>query len=160
MALVDCRTWLVDSTLMRSDSMSMASSLELRPPFLDHRLVELAARVPAGLKAGLFGTKMILKKALADRLPTDVGKRRKLGFPTPVAQLLRGPWGNTMGDVLSSPSAYTRHLFDRARLMRMFEEHRSGKGNWSRQLFQVLMLEYWADAVQTPTRTPETSRTR
>lgn len=155
MALVDCRTWLVDSTLMRSDSMSMASSLELRPPFLDHRLIELAARVPAGLKAGLFGTKMILKKALADRLPEHVSKRRKLGFPTPVAQLLRGSWGNTMGDVLSSPSAYTHGLFDRTRLLRMLEEHRGGQGNWSRQLFQVLMLEYWAHAVQ---RSPESTQ--
>ena len=152
MALVDCRTWLVDSTLLRSDSMSMAASMELRPPFLDHRLVELAARVPAGLKAGLFGTKLILKKALADRLPPGVSKRRKLGFPTPVAQLLRGSWGNTMGDVLSAPSAYTRDLFDRARLMRMLDEHRSGKSNWSRQLFQVLMLEYWANAVRSASR--------
>jgi asparagine synthase (glutamine-hydrolysing) len=148
MALVDCRTWLVDSTLMRSDSMSMACSMELRPPFLDHRLVELAARVPAGLKAGLFETKVILKKALADRLPSHVRKRRKLGFPTPVAQLLRGAWGNTMGDMISSPSAYTRDLFDRARLMQMLEDHRSGKANWSRQLFQVLMLEYWTGAVR------------
>lgn len=152
MALVDCRTWLVDSTLLRSDSMSMASSMELRPPFLDHRLVELAARVPAGLKCGLFGTKMILKKALADRLPAGVSTRRKLGFPTPVAQLLRGAWGNTMGDVLRSPSAYTRDLFDRPRLLEMLDEHRSGKSNWSRQLFQVLMLEYWADAARSAPR--------
>lgn len=152
MALVDCRTWLVDSTLLRSDSMSMACSMELRPPFLDHRLVELAARVPAGLKAGLFGTKVILKKALADRLPPGVGSRRKLGFPTPVAQLLRGPWGDTMADVLSSPSSYTRDLFDRAQLMRMLEDHRSHKSTWSRQLFQVLMLEYWARGMHSAPR--------
>ena len=152
MAALDCRTWLVDSTLLRSDLLSMAPSMELRAPFMDHRLVELAARVPASLKAGLFGTKMILKKALADRLPPGVGKRRKLGFPTPIAQLLRGPWGNTVGDVFRAPSDTTRDLFDRARLMRMLDEHRSGKSNWSRQLIMVLMLEYWAHAVGSASR--------
>ncbi|MEQ1908420.1 MAG: asparagine synthase (glutamine-hydrolyzing) [Vicinamibacterales bacterium] len=152
MAALDCRTWLVDSTLLRSDLLSMAPSMELRAPFMDHRLVELATRVPQSLKAGLFGTKMILKKALADRLPAGVGKRRKLGFPTPIAQLLRGPWGNTVRDVFRTPSACTRDLFDRARLMRMLDEHRSGKGNWSRQLIMVLMLEYWAHAVESSSR--------
>ena len=152
MAVVDCRTWLVESTLLRSDLMSMLPSMELRAPFMDHRLVELAARVPAGLKAGLFDTKMILKKALADRLPPGVGKRRKLGFPTPIEQLLRGPWGDTVRDMFRSPSASTTDLFDRAQLMRMLDEHRSGQSNWSRQLIQVLMLECWAHAVESASK--------
>jgi len=146
MAAVDCRTWLVDNTLLRSDLMSMAASLELRVPFMDHRLVELAARVPARYKVGLRGEKMILKKALADRLPPEVIKRRKLGFPTPIAQLLRGSWGVSAADVLQNPASSTRDLFDRERLARMLDEHRSGKNDWGRQLFQVLMLEHWAHA--------------
>lgn len=146
MAAVDCRTWLVDNTLLRSDLMSMAASLELRVPFMDHRLVELAARVPARFKVGLRGEKMILKKALADRLPSDVIKRRKLGFPTPIAQLLRGSWGVSAADLLQTPSSATRDLFDRNRLAAMLDEHRSGRNDWGRQLFQVLMLEHWARA--------------
>ncbi len=152
MAALDCRTWLVDNTLLRSDLMSMAASMELRVPFLDHRLVELAARIPARLKVGLSDSKMILKKALADRLPQDVSRRRKLGFPTPMALLLRGAWGITAGDVLRTPTAYTQDLFDRPRLIRMLGEHRSGSSDWSRQLFQVLMLEHWARAATSSSR--------
>jgi asparagine synthase (glutamine-hydrolysing) len=147
MAAVDCRSWLVDNTLLRSDLMSMAASVELRVPFMDHRLVELAARVPSRFKVGFRGEKMILKRALADRLPPDVANRRKIGFPTPVAKLLRGRWGREARDTLQSPTSATHDLFDRARLNRMLDEHRAGQMDWSRQLLQVLMLEYWARAV-------------
>ena len=85
MAAVDCRTWLVDNTLLRSDLMSMAASLELRVPFLDYRLVELSARIPARLKVQVHDQKVILKRALADRLPPAVARRKKVGFPTPLA---------------------------------------------------------------------------
>jgi asparagine synthase (glutamine-hydrolysing) len=144
MAAVDCRAWLVDNTLLRSDQMSMASSLELRVPFLDHRLVELAARVPARFKVGLRDQKAILKQALADRLPQRVARRRKVGFPTPIAELLRADWGREAADVMLSPVKATAGLLDRIQVRRLIEQHQSGRADWSRVLFQVLMLEYWA----------------
>ncbi len=154
MAAVDCRAWLVDNTLLRSDHMSMASSLELRVPFLDHRLVELAARIPARFKVQPRDQKVILKQALADRLPESVAKRRKVGFPTPMIELFRGKWGRGAEEVLANPVATTSSLFDRQRILQMVREHRSGQKEWSRVLFQMLMLEYWAREFEQPPAKP------
>jgi asparagine synthase (glutamine-hydrolysing) len=154
MAAVDCRAWLVDNTLLRSDHMSMASSLELRVPFLDHRLVELALRIPARFKVKVFDQKAILKKALSDRLPTAVAKRRKVGFPTPVAELFRSDWGSGAREVLANPSRTTSDLFDRQGILSMLDRHQSGTEDWHTQLFQLLMLEYWARDFEQPLARP------
>jgi asparagine synthase (glutamine-hydrolysing) len=151
---VDCRAWLVDNTLLRSDQMSMASGLELRVPFLDYRLVELALRVPARFKVRFHDQKVILKKALASRLPTAVAKRRKVGFPTPLAELFRSDWGREAREVLANPTRTTAHLFDRQRIMQMLDRHQSGKEEWHTQLFQMLMLEYWARGFEQPPPRP------
>jgi len=150
MAAVDCRAWLVDNTLLRSDLMSMAASVELRVPFLDYRLVELAARIPASYKVGLRAGKQILRHALADRIPHEILTRPKVGFPTPIASLFRSEWGREAEDVITNPSATTSGLFDRATLGRLMAEHRAGR-DFSRILFQVLMLEYWARAGEAAT---------
>jgi asparagine synthase (glutamine-hydrolysing) len=149
MAAIDSRAWLVNNTLLRSDQMSMASSLELRVPFLDHRLVELSSRVPARFKIDLHHEKVILKQALADRLPRRVARRRKVGFPTPIAELLRAEWGHEAAEVMLSPVKATADLLDRARIRQLIQQHRSGRADWSRVLFQVLMLEYWARKLET-----------
>ena len=120
----ELRGWLVDNTLLRSDLMSMAASVELRVPFLDYRLVELAARVPARFKVRPRNQKAILKDALADRLPIAVSRRAKIGFPTPLAALLRGPWGCSAKDVLLQPSSTTALLFDRSRVARLVNKHK------------------------------------
>jgi asparagine synthase (glutamine-hydrolysing) len=144
MAAVDCRAWLPDNTLLRSDLMSMAASIELRVPFMDYRLVELAGRIPAAHKVKLRQQKWILKRALADRIPPEVANRRKVGFPTPIVQLFRGAWGHKAEEVLLSPCRTTEHLFDRGVVRRLVDEHRAGTNDWSRQLFQLLILEIWA----------------
>lgn len=148
LAAVDCRAWLVDNTLLRSDLMSMAASVELRVPFMDYRLVELAARVPARHKVKPHAQKWILKKALEDRLPAEVVGRRKIGFPTPIVQLFRGDWGRRAEEVLLSPCRTTAHLFDRAAVKTLVDEHRAARNDWSRQLFQLLMLELWAQGTE------------
>ncbi len=144
MAAVDVRAWLVDNTLSRSDVISMATGLELRVPFMDYRLVELALRVPTNLKVNPFGQKVLLKDALSDRIPAWVRKRRKQGFPTPIAELFRQDWGRTAGEVLRSPCRATRDLFDWPRIGTMLVEHRERRADWGRVLFQILVLEYWA----------------
>lgn len=144
MAAVDCRAWLPDNTLLRSDLMSMAASVELRVPFMDYRLVELAARIPARHKVKLTQQKWILKRALADRLPPEVVSRRKVGFPTPLVQLFRGDWGRKAEEVLLSPCAATADLFDLEAVRTLIAEHRAGQNDWSRQLFQLLILQIWA----------------
>jgi asparagine synthase (glutamine-hydrolysing) len=148
MAAVDCRAWLVDNTLLRSDLLSMAASLELRVPFLDHRLVELAAQVPASLKVRPREGKVLLKRALADRLPPEIARRPKVGFPTPAAALFRGSFGAAARELLLEGGRTTAGLFDRALLARLLDEHRRGADDWSRVLFQVLMFEHWARATE------------
>jgi asparagine synthase (glutamine-hydrolysing) len=144
MAAVDCRGWLVDNTLARSDLMSMAASVELRVPFLDYRLVELASRVPARYKVKPHDQKAILKKALADRLPEDVVKRKKVGFPTPLRPLFRGPWGREAEEAVMSPSKSAEGLFDLDFVRGMFKAHREGTNDYSMPLVQLLMFSYWA----------------
>ncbi len=144
MAAVDCRGWLVDNTLARSDLMSMAASVELRVPFLDYRLVELASRVPARYKVKPRDQKAILKKALGDRLPEDVVKRKKVGFPTPLRPLFRGPWGREAEEAVLSPSKSAEGRFDLDFVRGMFRDHRDGTNDYSMPLVQLLMFSYWA----------------
>lgn len=144
MAAVDCRGWLVDNTLARSDLMSMAASLELRVPFMDYRLVELACRIPAKHKVKPHSQKWILKRALADRIPESVANRKKLGFPTPLKALFRGPWGRKAEDMLASPSKTSKDLFDRGVIHDMFRDHREGRNDFSMPLAQLLMFEHWS----------------
>lgn len=146
MAAVDCRGWLVDNTLLRSDLMSMAASVELRVPFLDYRLVELAGRVPARFKVRPTDQKAILKRALKDRLPEAVIKRRKIGFPTPLVPLFRGPWGKKAEEAVMNPTKTSKGLFDLDFVRKMFTDHRDAKNDYSRPLVQLLMFEYWAKA--------------
>ncbi len=154
MAAVDCRGWLVDNTLLRSDLMSMAASVELRVPFLDYRLVELAGRVPAKYKVRPTDQKAILKRALKDRLPDAVSKRRKIGFPTPLVPLFRGPWGNKAEEAIMNPTKTSKGLFDLEFVAKMFADHREGKNDYSRPLVQILMFEYWAKAADVLDRAP------
>ena len=90
MLYFDTKTWLVDDLLIKADRMSMATSIELRVPFLDHRLVEAAATVPSRHKIRGTNTKFILKKILEEQLPANILRRRKMGFPTPLEIMFRG----------------------------------------------------------------------
>jgi asparagine synthase (glutamine-hydrolysing) len=145
MAAFDCRAWLVDDILLRADLMSMAASIELRVPFLDHRLVELAQRIPSRHKVRGATGKVVLRRAFADRVLPDVIRRPKLGFPTPIREIFRGRFGREAEDLLTAPSAATASLFDRAAVRALFAEHRAGPDQ-SRTLYQIYALEAWARA--------------
>jgi len=95
----DLKTYLVE-LLMKQDQMSMAASIESRVPFLDHRLVEFAARLPADRKLSGFSTKRILREAVADVLPREILERPKMGFPVPFGSWVRSGWGDVVRDVL------------------------------------------------------------
>jgi asparagine synthase (glutamine-hydrolysing) len=95
----DLKTYLVE-LLMKQDQMSMAASIESRVPFLDHHLVEFAARLPADRKLSAFSTKRILREAVSDVLPREILERPKMGFPVPFGSWIRNGWGNVVRDVL------------------------------------------------------------
>jgi asparagine synthase (glutamine-hydrolysing) len=121
----------------------MAWGLEARVPFLDHDVVELAARVPAELKVKGDG-KYILKEAARDVIPAGVIDRPKGYFPVPALKYLRGPFLDKVRDLLSQPAATSRGIFDRTYLDRLLQDP---EGNITplrgSKLWQVALLEYW-----------------
>ena len=140
---IDAEIMLVDDPVKRVDNMTMAWGLEARVPFLDHEVVELAARIPADLKVR-GGGKYILKEAARHVIPADVIDRPKGYFPVPALKFIRGPFLDLVRDVLDDPRARQRGLFNRAyvdRLLANPEGELTPKGN--SKLWQVALLEYW-----------------
>ena len=138
----DTKTFLVE-LLMKQDQMSMAASIESRVPFLDHPLVEFAATVPPGyLVKGTTG-KWILKKAMECLLPKEIIYRKKMGFPTPFNTWLRGDKLDEVERMLLSPESLNRGLFERAGIMRVFDEHRAGKRSNYDRIWRMMNLELW-----------------
>jgi asparagine synthase (glutamine-hydrolysing) len=143
MLYFDTKTWLVDDLLIKADRMSMANSIELRVPFLDHRLVEYAAATPSRFKIHGTDTKVILKKIMEGRLPNRILRRRKMGFPTPLEIMFRGELFNYAHDTLLSDRALNRGYFEAAAVRRLLLDHRSGRAANHRQIWQLLVLEEW-----------------
>jgi asparagine synthase (glutamine-hydrolysing) len=140
---LDTQVMLVDDPVKRVDNMTMAFGLEARVPFLDHELVELAARVPAALKVE-GGGKYILKEAARKVLPSDVIDRPKGYFPVPALKHIRGPYLDFVRGVLDSPAARQRGLFNRAYVDRLLADPDgtlTPKGH--SKLWQVALLECW-----------------
>jgi asparagine synthase (glutamine-hydrolysing) len=140
---LDARIMMVDDPVKRVDNMAMASGLETRVPFLDHELVELAARIPAGLKVR-DGGKYILKEASRGIVPDAVIDRPKGYFPVPALKYLRGTFFDFVHDVLDAPQARQRGLFNRAYIDRLLanpEGELTPKGH--SKLWQVALLECW-----------------
>jgi asparagine synthase (glutamine-hydrolysing) len=147
---LDFKTFLVSLNLAYTDKMSMASSVEVRVPFLNRRLAEFAIREIAPslkLKGRLRSTpKYILKKAMADRLPETVLRAPKAGFGAPIHHWLSQELRETVDDLLSPERLRSRGLFDPAVVHRLLNEHRAGRADWSYQLWQLLTFELWAQA--------------
>ena len=141
---VDLKAWLPNTYLEKTDKASMAASLEVRLPFLDHRLVEFAFRIPPGQKIKAWNTKMVLKEALKDVLPRHVLKKRKHGFSVPTDQWFRGDLAGYLRDTLTSSRARNRGYFDPRAVDTLIREHASGKKNWDAQLGLLLSFELWA----------------
>ena len=140
----DLHTYLPECLMVKTDIASMAHSLEVRCPFLDHEFVEYAARLPDDWKwHPLLQTKWILRRALRERLPEGVRRQKKKGFEIPVAEWLRGPLKGFMESALFSPSSISREWFDQMALRRLVDAHASGRENHFHLLWGLLMLELW-----------------
>jgi asparagine synthase (glutamine-hydrolysing) len=135
----DVQHWLPGDILTKVDRTSMAVSLEAREPLLDHRLVEFAATLPASLRIRGGQGKWLMKKALEPWLPKEVLYRPKMGFVTPVSAWLRGPLAEEAAMLAKSPVLAA--WFDRAALERLADDHRAGRAEHGRTLWQLLMLE-------------------
>ena len=149
----DLRTYMGDDILVKVDRASMATSLEVRTPFLDHRVVEMAARMPPHLKLNGRESKYILKRAIKPRLPNRVVERKKKGFGLPVAKWLHGPWRELLLDTLGNGRAARSGLLSQVAVDRLIDEHLSGRRDRRRPLWSLLMFQWWHDGRFGPGRT-------
>jgi asparagine synthase (glutamine-hydrolysing) len=143
MLYVDAKVWLPDDLLMKADKMTMANGLELRVPFLDHKLVEFAAMLPDDWKLGGKGGKTLLRQAMRGVLPNAIIDRPKKGFPLPIASWLRGPLRQfTRENLLARHAACGRYLNSSA-VTRIINEHEHGRVDRSQEVWALLVFEFW-----------------
>jgi asparagine synthase (glutamine-hydrolysing) len=140
----DLATYLPDDILALSDRLSMWHSLELRVPFLDHPLVELAATLPAKLKISGTQQKAILRKVASRWLPDSILNHRKQGFESPMGPWLRGPLLPLLDELTSPASLGDLRLFDPIAIRRLRDDHIGGRRKNSKILFSILMFVQWA----------------
>lgn len=135
----DFKHWLPGDILTKVDRTSMAVSLEAREPLLDYRFVEFAASLPASLRIRGGEGKWLMKKAMERYLPRDILYRPKMGFVTPVSAWFRGSLADEAASLTRSPILAT--WFDRAALERLAADHRAGRAEHGRTLWQLMTLE-------------------
>ncbi|HEX6731098.1 MAG TPA: asparagine synthase (glutamine-hydrolyzing) [Pyrinomonadaceae bacterium] len=140
---VDLKTFLPCLNLMTTDKTSMAVNLEVRVPFLNREMIEMAARMPPKLKLRGLKRKYILKRALENVLPRDVVWRKKAGFGAPIRSWLRGPLRPLVRDLLSEEAIRRRGLFRHKEVMRVVDDNNTGREDNNLQVFQLLGLELW-----------------
>lgn len=148
MLSADLRSWLPDNLLERGDRMSMATSLELRPPLLDHRLVELAFRLPSSVKVRGGVTKWALKEVARRYLPDEVVDRRKVGFRVPLDSWFRSGLRDSMWDRLTGPESFVATALDRDAVVRLLERHESGTFNEEARIWTLMSLEVWHEMLR------------
>jgi asparagine synthase (glutamine-hydrolysing) len=140
---VDLKTSLADDLLALTDKMTMAMSLECRAPFMDHELVELAARMPADLKVRGFTMKYILKKAVQPWLPAEILSRKKRGFGAPVGAWLRRDLKLLVQETLSERMVRKRGLFQWPVIEQLIRRHEAQQGDYTDHLLALINLELW-----------------
>jgi asparagine synthase (glutamine-hydrolysing) len=141
---LDTRTYLPGDLLVKVDRMSMARSLEVRSPFLDHRLQELVARLPHGLKVRGGVSKPLLRElALRRGVPESVIERPKMGFSVPVGRWMKGPLREWIHDLVLGEQARGRGYFVETEAQRLIDDHLEGRANHEARLWTLATLELW-----------------
>lgn len=139
----DQKYYLPDDILAKVDRMSMAHSVEVRPPFLDHRIVEFAATVPMGLKIRGSKGKILLRHLMKGRLPDSVPGRKKVGFDIPAHEWLRGPLRPLLEDTLATGLAEHGGLFRSHEIERCLRDHLARRSNLGYELWGLMVLFLW-----------------
>lgn len=143
MLYVDCHTWLTDNLLERGDRMSMAASIENRPPFLDHELVELAFRVSSSMKIRGMSGKWIVKEIARRHLPASIVDRKKVGFKVPLDEWFRGGLKDYMHDLLLGKDSFVSSFLDRRVVQKLLTDHMNRRRNEELRLWTLMGLEVW-----------------
>ena len=140
---LDIATYLPGDLLLKADIASMAHSLELRSPLLDHEVLELGVSLPDSLKAQGMRGKVALRRAFANTLPPEVAGRGKAGFGVPISRWFRGELRELASDTLLGESARARGQLRPAAVERLLGDHASGRADHGHRLWCLLMLELW-----------------
>ncbi len=145
MLYLDFRMYLEDNLLVKVDRASMACSLEMRTPFLDHRLIEFAASLPTNLKVRGFRSKYILKKAVERWLPHNIVHRQKRGFTVPIASWLRNQLRPLVAETLEEGKLKRQGLFNSAYVQQLIREHSTAQVDHRKALWTLLCFQLWFD---------------
>jgi asparagine synthase (glutamine-hydrolysing) len=143
MLYADMKTWLPDDLLIKADKMTMAASIELRVPFLDHKVVEFAASLPDTLKLHGRQGKYLLKQIMKDILPDKIIRRKKMGFPVPISKWFGGSIYEKTREILLDNKTFSRGYFDPEYIMKILDRHKNGAEDSGRRIFSLLALELW-----------------
>ena len=142
-SLADLITYLPCDLMAKVDTASMAHGLECRQPFLDRRVVELAARMPGKLKFRFGRGKRILLQAFGDLVPKPIQQRRKMGFGVPLDHWFRHELRNFARDILLDPRTLSRGHFRPQAVRQLLDDHQAGLASHSQRLWALLVLELW-----------------
>jgi asparagine synthase (glutamine-hydrolysing) len=158
MLYADAHTWLADNLLERGDRMSMAASLELRPPFLDHRVVELAFSLSSSVKVRWGVTKWVVKEVARQYLPDEVVDRAKLGFRVPLDAWFRSGLRDMARDLLTGSGSFVGERLDRSAVRSLLTKHENGDRNEEARIWTLLSLEVWHRELSVRTGASDWSR--
>lgn len=141
MQYIDIHTWMRGDILLKADKMTMAHSLELRVPFLDKAVFEVASKIPTSLKTANGTTKYVLRKAAEGVVPDHVLNRKKLGFPVPIRHWLKAEMNDWAKNIIRE--SQTDHLINKTYLLKLLDDHCQDKADNSRKIWTVLMFMVW-----------------
>ena len=142
MQYIDIHFWLIGDILLKADKMSMAHSLEVRVPFLDRDVFEVARKVPLKYKVTKENTKFAMRQAAHRYLPDMVAEKKKLGFPVPIRIWLKeDKYYNIVKDAFTSPAA--AEFFNVDEIVKLLDDHRNGKDDNSRKIWAIYMFLVW-----------------
>ena len=142
MLYIDTKSWLPDELLIKADKMTMANSVELRVPLLDHKVLEFAASLPPSFKLNGFTPKYILKKVLSQKIPTEILNRKKTGFPVPYESWLRNDLKDVIWSVLTDRRTIERGYFSKDAVEALLRANSNGT-NYSKEIFSLMSFELW-----------------
>lgn len=151
MLYADTVSSLPDDLLLKADKMTMANSVELRVPFLDHRFLELAASLPENMKVRGFATKYLAKRALRTRIPPEILRRKKMGFPVPYDSWMRNELKDWVSDILLDRQSINRGYFKRSSIEYLLKTDRQHHSH-PKEILSLVALELWHRSfIDTPT---------